>query len=710
MAGTARSVVGIGPLSIDSIRSRGDRTAGKPILAKWTVSLLTLLAAALPASAQTSFPMITHCTPTAVQRGKTAEVTVEGQMNFAAAYKVLTAVPGLVGEVVPPGPKAKADPKAAVRSIKVKFTVGETAPLGPQEFRVATELGLSSLGQLVVTNDPVVSETPAAKDREKAATVPVPSVVCGRIEAAENVDFYRVKAAAGRVLTLEVFCARIQDKIHDLQKHADPLVRVFDADGRELAAGDDDFFADPVLAFPVPKDGEYLIEVRDSKYDGDPRWTYALAVTDRPYAAHTFPFAANPGQSVTLEAVGAGTPLAVTAPTRPGLQTVTAKVNGVETNAFPLIVTPLPLVTEAEPNDDPKRATTLAFPGGANGRIGRRRDLDFFRFAAKKGDAMRLEVFARRFGTDLRSRADISMDLMTKDGKPIASVDDTVGKDPRMLFTAPTDGEYLLRVRELNNKGGPGFVYHLEAAPAKPDFAIRCDPSKAMIGAGSRTAWYVLVERLHGFTGPVKVEVRNLPKGVTAGPLTIPAAMTQGCLVLAADPGAKVDASVVEVVGTAEIGGAAVSHAATPVEEIYFPGGGRGRFDVGMQAVAVTGPSDVREVKVSTNKVVLKPGQEVTIDVSVTRSKDYDKTLTLDVMLRHLGGVFGNPLPPGVTLVEGKSKTLLGTGSVGSIVLKAAPDAAECADVPIAVQAYVPVNFVVKIGYASEPILVSVKK
>jgi hypothetical protein len=30
--------------------------------------------------------------------------------------------------------------------------------------------------------------------------------------------------------------------------------------------------------------------------------------------------------------------------------------------------------------------------------------------------------------------------------------------------------------------------------------------------------------------------------------------------------------------------------------------------------------------------------------------------------------------------------------------------------VPVSVQAYVPINFVVKIGYASEPIYVTVKK
>src|SRR5262245_33682162 len=39
--------------------------------------------------AQTPFPMVTHCTPVAVQRGTTADVTVEGQMNFSGVASVL---------------------------------------------------------------------------------------------------------------------------------------------------------------------------------------------------------------------------------------------------------------------------------------------------------------------------------------------------------------------------------------------------------------------------------------------------------------------------------------------------------------------------------------------------------------------------------------------------------------------------------------------
>jgi hypothetical protein len=79
-------------------------------------------------------------------------------------------------------------------------------------------------------------------------------------------------------------------------------------------------------------------------------------------------------------------------------------------------------------------------------------------------------------------------------------------------------------------------------------------------------------------------------------------------------------------------------------------------------------------------------------------------------MLRHLGTIYGNPLPTGVTIDEGKSKTLLGTGSKGHIVLKAAANAAPIENVPISVLAHVSVNFVVKVSYSSAAIPLTVGK
>src|SRR5712691_11540535 len=110
--------------------------------------LAALAVASNQAAAQTSYPMITHTTPVAVQRGKTTEITVEGQMNFAGVYKALFDGTGLTAEVVPSPPSTGSTPPPVLRSVKLKLTVAADAGLGVREFRLASVLGLSSVGQL----------------------------------------------------------------------------------------------------------------------------------------------------------------------------------------------------------------------------------------------------------------------------------------------------------------------------------------------------------------------------------------------------------------------------------------------------------------------------------------------------------------------------------------------------------------------------------
>jgi hypothetical protein len=685
--------------------------------------LLALFTASLPA--QTSYPMITHATPVAVQRGKTTSLVVEGQMNFHGAYKVLFEPGSKLTAVVPGPPPAKVAPNQVptVRNVKIDVTVPADAPLGVAEFRLATTLGLSSIGQLVVVDDPVTQEAGDNNTRGKANPLVLPGVVSGRIEAAEDVDWFKFHAEAGQTVTFEVYCARLQDKIHDLQKHADPLLALFDADGRELAANDDFYFADPLLSYTIAKTGDYYVQVRDSKYDGDPRWAYALLATNRPHVTHVFPMAANPGQTLDVEPVGSAAlvkkRIALTAPREIGVQQVQLDVGGVLTTPTAFIVSPLPQVVEQEPNDTPEQATPIPIPAGVNGRIGKPRDLDYYRFKATKGKAIRFEIKARRFGTRLQSSLDAVLEVLDAKGAVLAQNDDTYSKDPALVFTPSADSEYLLRVRDLNSKGGPTAVYYLEADWAVQDFVLRCDPDKAMLGPGSSTAWYVLAERFNGFAGPITVEVKDLPRGVTASPLTIPATMTQGVVVLTAASDAPREASNARIEGkaTLQLPGKDGALAPTPVvrtviptQEIYFPGGGRGTFDVNLQSVAVTDAADIAKVEVTPKEINLKPGEEVRLEVTVERGGGYDKGVSLDVVLQHLGRVFASPLPPGVTIDLNKSKTLVGTGNKGHIVLKAAPNAAPIENVPLCVLAHVSINFVVKISYSSAPIMLNVRR
>ena len=93
--------------------------------------------------------------------------------------------------------------------------------------------------------------------------------------------------------------------------------------------------------------------------------------------------------------------------------------------------------------------------------------------------------------------------------------------------------------------------------------------------------------------------------------------------------------------------------------------------------------------------LTLKPGDEARLDVTIHRRADYNKDVTIDVLLTHLGGVHGNPLPPGVTVLDDKSKTALRAGANQGISPESQPTATR-EKLPICVLALC--HFVVKVS------------
>jgi len=688
----------------------------------WRVMALGLTALALITAqthAQTSYPFLFSLYPCGLQRGTTAEITLRGLHNYHSAYKVLIEGSGVTGEVVPPKdgwPKPDEKTKAVpqINEITLKITAAPDAPLGVRELRVVTPRGVSSVGLLVVGDEPETLEKEPNNDLAQAQEIALPVVVNGRIQQGEDVDSFKFTAQAGEEITFAVLCARLEDKIHDLQEHADPKLTLRDSAGRELIDMDDYYRADPLLHYKFEKAGEYVIEIRDVRYAGNPHWTYRLSATKRPFVTALLPMGVRPGTAVDVTPVGFNfgatktARLEIPSTTPMGEQFIQLRTASGMTNPVPIVVTDLPEKTllSAPPMDAPE---SLTIPAAINARLSRPGEAHRYKFHAAKGQMFTFEVSARR----LDSRVDSVLTLLNAQGKEIAENDDAHGPDSSLEWTAPEEGDYLLDVRDRHGRGGEHFVYLLAARPAGPDFALRCDDDKMKLGPGNSGAWYVHVDRKFGFNAPVTVEVKGLPPGVTATPLTIPPNMGQGCLILTCAPDAKMDVGVVEVVGTATVNGpdgqpVTLTRRATPQSEIYTPGGGRGLYPVSTQAVAVTEGTDI-VLELSATNVTLEPGGTAKIDVTVKRGPHYTKPVTLDVYLRHLGAVYGNPLPPGVSLDEGASKTLLGEKETqGHIVLKANADAPPVTNLPVAILGQVSINFVVKVSYAGPPVLLTV--
>src|SRR5262249_24710373 len=155
----------------------------------------------------------------------------------------------------------------------------------------------------------------------------------------------------------------------------DPILVLSDSSGRELAASDDYFRADPLLCYRVEKDGDYLIQVRDVRYMGDARWIYCLTATKRPFITALYPMAVKPSQTVELHPVGfelAGmhtTHLNVPLDWSCGPHAIQLEAPAGLSNPVPILVSDLDESAETEDNDDFAHANAWAIPGGISGRM-----------------------------------------------------------------------------------------------------------------------------------------------------------------------------------------------------------------------------------------------------------------------------------------------------------------------------------------------------
>ena len=704
------------------------------------------------ASAQTnnSYPMLMSVKPAAAQIGQTTECEVNARYILSGADQVIVAGDGVKGEIVPEE-KSDQDPKEEPQKgrrrgrgqknaskIKVRFTVAADAVPGVRDFRIITPQGASTVGQIVVARDPVVTETADNDTVAKAQEIALPVTVCGAIEKAEDLDYFKFKVEAGTALTFHVRSQRLLNRLHDMQIRVDPMITLKTAGGVTLAASDNYYAGDPLLYHKFEHSGEYLLEVRDVRYQGNVDWTYSIEINNRPFVTQALPVAVKPGVETKLSLVGYNLPadpslsFMLPAETPAGLRWVSPTVGGQPANDFALLVTELPTVLEAPPSAAPAAgaaeataaaaslaatAQLFAIPAVVTGRIDSPGESDRYAFEAKAGDKLTFEVVARR----AQSGLDPFLRILNDKGAVISEADDmtfdrVISADSFLEnWSAPADGKYLIEVRDLHLRGGPQYTYAVRVSKAEPHFLIEIDSDKTLLAPGIASVFYVRGLRKNGFGGDIQLAVEGLPAGVTAVAGKILANANDGCVILEAAANAPDSAANIRVVGTATHPvpngqPLALSAVARPMQEYYSPGGGRATYPVELHTVSVADPMDIRSVKLSMSQVVLKPGAAAKIDIEIERAPGFKGNVTLDVLFQHLEQPFGNTLPKGVKMDGAASKTLLtGEESKGFITLKAADDAPPVEKQLIPVMAHISINFVMKHTLCGAPVFVTVE-
>ncbi|MEO8497659.1 MAG: WD40 repeat domain-containing protein, partial [Planctomycetota bacterium] len=102
------------------------------------------------------------------------------------------------------------------------------------------------------------------------------------------------------------------------------------------------------------------------------------------------------------------------------------------------------------------------------------------------------------------------------------------GSDSLLSFTAPHDGEYLVRITDARSFSGEDYKYELFVRPRMPSFNVTLSGDNPTVNAGSGKEFTVSVDRIDGFEGEIRVDLEGVPPGFrVTTPLIIEEGQTQ---------------------------------------------------------------------------------------------------------------------------------------------------------------------------------------
>ena len=642
-----------------------------------------LLAATLATRAQQlPIPQLKNVFPCGARQGTSVEVEVGGT-NLDETKKLYFSNPGITAELI-------SDPAKPPSHFKV--SVAANVPVGDYDVRSIGKLGISNPRAFAVGDLQEVNETEPNNSRDKANRVPMNCVINGRINPSEDIDWYVFPAKKGQRVLIECRAWRLDSRL-------DGMVTLYNSEGKELASSQDenirDQKRDPFIDFDVPADGDYYLRFTDFMYNGGSENFYRLSIGTGPYLDFITPTGAKPGTTADITFYGRnlpggektdlqvnGRPLEkvvrkVEVPNNPEaitslrfnelLRPSASRLDGMEvrvtgdtgtSNARLLVFSNSPELLEKEPNNTIAEAQHIEVPCAVTGQFSAPKDADHYTFTAKKGEKFLIDVASER----INSPADPEMEISEADGKIVNSLSDTgenigqlrfptMTRDIVYTFTAPKDADFTIRLEHVYTQvqGGAQYQYRFEIKrdPA-PDFRLVCTPTHDIhidthcVYQGGRQRLDILVWRMNGFDGPIQVEARNLPPGVTADPITIGPGMKWGTLIVTAAPDAPIGEGEIQVVGTAERdSGKLVREARGGVivwDTVNTPAICRLTKSI-MLAVREKTPF---AVTATTKDTLIKPGDPINVTVTTKRRADMPSAVLLTGT--------GIDLPPGLTI------------------------------------------------------------
>jgi hypothetical protein len=327
----------------------------------------------------------------------------------------------------------------------------------------------------------------------------------------------------------------------------------------------------------IPRDGDYVLEIKDAIYRGREDFVYRVTIGELPFVTEIFPLGARAGAPASVSLQGWNLPVKELTPdtsvAAPGVQFLSFGGATRPSARVPFAIDSLPETVEQEPNDTPAKPHTVNVPVIVNGRVDAPGDGDVFRFVGRAGDEIVAEVLARRLGSPL----DSLLKLTDASGEQLAFNDDHEDKatglsthhaDSWLRAVLPKDGTYYLRLGDTQRQGGSEYAYRLRLSPPRPDFELRVVPSSVSVRGGASIPLTVYALRKDGMTNEITLRLKDAPPGFSLSGARVPSNQDQIRITLTAPPTAPDEPINLRLEGQANLATGRIRRDAVPAEDL----------------------------------------------------------------------------------------------------------------------------------------------
>jgi hypothetical protein len=352
----------------------------------------------------------------------------------------------------------------------------------------------------MIDNLPTIQRAGKNTSPQSAQPISPPAAIEGACESLAS-DFYMFDIKAGGKLTFDLLAQRLGSRL-------DPVIRITDESGREVAYCDDTPGLGSDCRFTHTfTPGRYRIEIRDADYQGGSEFRYRLRIGEFPAATVAFPLA---GERNSKTAVEFGeldldsykkTGVSLGNAPRQNIELKT-KSSGAAAGFVSILIADAPDFVATAPNHSLQTAARVVIPIAISGRFESVGEKNFYQFDAKKGDHLSIRAQTR----SVNSRCDLFLQLFNSTGAKIGESKAIAADEGSIDATIPSDGAYKISAEDLGRGAGPAYVYRLEIMQPGSGFSLTAESDKLQAVAGTVAKLKIKCIR-HDFDGPITLSL-----------------------------------------------------------------------------------------------------------------------------------------------------------------------------------------------------------